>query len=80
MTAASANPFARPPSGSKLTLHPFKYHAAQADLDRLKRKLEDVEDIPATYENSFAPEDMELGVRKSWIDEMVGTWRNGYDW
>lgn len=76
----SSSPFAKPPSGGTLKLHPFQYHANQADLDRLMRKLNDVEDIPATYENSFAPEDMELGVRKGWMEEMLQTWKGGYDW
>lgn len=76
----STSPFANPPDDSSLTLHPFKSHIPQADLDRLKRKLNDVEDIPATYENSFAPEEMDIGVRKGWIEEMLGLWRGEYDW
>lgn len=72
--------FANPPDNATISLHPFKFHAQQADLDRLKRKLNDVEDIPSTYENSFAPDGMELGVRKGWIEEMLGEWRGEYDW
>lgn len=73
-------PFDTLPQGSTLTLHPFKSHVPQADLDRLKRKLNDVEDIPSTYENSFAPDVMELGIRKGWMEEMLSEWRGGYDW
>jgi microsomal epoxide hydrolase len=76
----STSPFAAPPSGTTLSLHPFQSHVPQADLDRLKRKLNDTEDIPSTYENSFAPAGMELGVRKGWMEEMLGLWRGEYDW
>lgn len=76
----SSSPFAGPPSGNKLQLRAFQSHIPQADIDRLKRKLNDVEDIPSTYENSFAPEDMELGVRKGWMEEMLSVWRREYDW
>jgi hypothetical protein len=72
--------FANPPEGSKLNLHPFEFHAPQPDLDRLRRKLDDAEDIPATYENSFAPDEMELGVRKEWMEGMLAEWKGGYDW
>lgn len=76
---SSPSPFAQAPSTSSLKLHPFKPHIPQADIDRLQRKLNDVEDIPATYENSFAPEEMELGVRKGWVEEMLAEWRE-FDW
>lgn len=76
---SSPSPFAQALSTSSLELHPFKAHIPQADIDRLQRKLNDVEDIPATYENSFAPEEMELGVRKGWVEEMLAEWRE-FDW
>jgi hypothetical protein len=77
---SSSSPFAPAPAGNTLKLHPFKSHVPQADLDRLNRKLNDVKDIPATYENSFAPDEMELGMRKGWLEEMLSTWRTEYDW
>lgn len=77
---ASSKPFAQPPSASTLTLHPFKSHIPQADITRLKRQLENAEDIPTAYENSFAPDEYELGVKKGWVEEMLGIWKADYEW
>lgn len=77
-------PFARLPHAPSFPaaspLHPFTAHFPQPDLDRLQRRLDDTQDILTTYENSFAPEEHAMGMRKSWMEAALGHWRAGFDW
>ena len=76
---APSKPFGKPPAGASVQLHEVRANAPQEDVDRLKRKLNDVEVVSTTYENSFSPEDQHLGVRKNWIEGMLYDWRE-LDW
>jgi hypothetical protein len=76
---APDKPYGKAPPGNKLKLHAFTAHHPQADVDRLQRKLNDVEMVSTTYENSFSPEDEHLGVRKDWMEGLLYDWRN-FDW
>jgi hypothetical protein len=76
---AMSKAFSTPPSSASIKLHPFIAHHPQADIDRLKRKLDDVEEIRTTYENSYAPEELHFGVRKNWVEAMLYDWR-AFDW
>jgi hypothetical protein len=76
---APDKPYGKLPAGNKLKLHPFTAHHPQEDIDRLRRKLNDVEVVSSTYENSFSPDEDKLGVRKDWIEGMLYDWRE-FDW
>jgi epoxide hydrolase len=56
-------------------VHPFRIDIAQADIDRLHRRLDE------TRWPAMLPGDgWDTGVPVSWLRELAEYWRSGYDW
>lgn len=66
--------FPHPPS---VQVKPFKVEFPQADIDDLKRRINDAPPRRKTYENSTTDEP--LGVTREWLENALEEWKN-LDW
>jgi pimeloyl-ACP methyl ester carboxylesterase len=54
---------------------PFTVEVPQADLDDLRRRL-----AQTRWADDYANQSWTYGVERTWLQEMVGYWLDGYDW
>jgi microsomal epoxide hydrolase len=72
--------FATPPNNPTIQIKPYTPHIPQPLLDDLQKRLHNSADILTTFENSYSPEDADLGIKKDWLEESLGVWKSDYDW
>ena len=65
-------------SSGTLQRTPFKVNVPQADIDDLKRRLQDGVRSKSTYEHKHA-EQAELGITTEFLTEAVEQWKS-FDW
>jgi epoxide hydrolase len=76
LTAAAALPgFARGAAAQTDAVTPFTYHAPQAELDDLKRRL-----LQTRWPERETVEDWSQGVPLEKLQALVAYWRDQYDW
>src|SRR5436853_562158 len=71
---ATINPTA-PPMGSKSTIHSFQFHAPQADLDDLKRRI-----LATKWPERETVSDATQGVQLATTQALAQYWATKYDW
>ncbi|MCX7864103.1 MAG: epoxide hydrolase 1 [Novosphingobium sp.] len=57
------------------TARPFAIAIPDADLDELRRRL-----ASTRWADDLANADWCYGVERGWLEEMIGFWRDEYDW